>query len=173
MSEISLLKWNSFPLSVSSQSVCPQVTDIAQAYWFACCYYLHKAEERVDKTGKFETRKNYNYFLNLVMEISFLTTPLQSKENFASVSGEQDAPPLQKSGRILISAHLRRKITEIFHMDAGGKIFLWLLLSPVVLACWIFNFLMVEVAWDTNPNSGIQMLPQITSQGTGNYPSYN
>lgn len=43
---------------------------------------LHEAKEDVEKTGKIETGRNYNYFLNLVMEISFLTTSLQSKEDF-------------------------------------------------------------------------------------------
>lgn len=43
---------------------------------------LHKVKEGVEKTGKIVTEKDKNYFLNLVMEISLLTTSLKPKENF-------------------------------------------------------------------------------------------
>lgn len=83
MSETSLLKWFSFPHSVSIQTGCPQVTDIAQAHWFSCCYYcctkLKKGLKRLEKLKQAEI---IIIFFNLVMEISFLTTSLQSKEDF-------------------------------------------------------------------------------------------
>lgn len=57
---------------------------------------------------------------------------------FASISGEQDVPPFHKSGKTLIFTHLRRKITEMFHIDAG-ETFLWLLLSLLVVTCWMIT----------------------------------
>lgn len=65
---------------------------------------------------------------------------------FASISGEQDAPPLQKSGRILIFTLLRRK--------KSLKCFTWTLEKNISVASavphggdllHVHSFLVVEV----------------------------
>lgn len=118
---------------------------------------FHRAKEGVEKTGKIETEKDYNYFLKSANGDFFLDNFPAAKAGFlmgfASILGEQ-AAPLQKSGRILIFTHLRRKITEMFHMDAGETTFLWLLLSLVVVTCWMFTVF----CWLRWPKTQIQTL---------------
>lgn len=78
---------------------------------------------------------------------------------FASISGELlfPAPPLRKSGRILIFMHLRRKITEMFHVDAGETTFLWLLLSLVVVTWWMCT----DFCWFSVGSFGLRYKPKL------------
>lgn len=76
---------------------------------------------------KIETEKDYNYFLNLVREIYFSTTSLQSKEDsdrfgfYFRRAGCSSFTKIRQDFNFYTLE--KKKITEMFHMDAGKKHF--------------------------------------------------